>query len=52
MATLSFCFSSETTVVATGEQETETKTGQCWKSTNFLVTYSTNISFKLIFARL
>ena len=52
MTELSFCFSSETTVVATGEQETENKTGQCQKSTNFLVTYSTNISFNLIFARL
>lgn len=51
MTSVSFCFSSEATVVAT-EQEIDNKTGQCWKSTNFLVTYSTNISFNLIFARL
>lgn len=40
----SFYFPSETTVVATGDQETENKTGQYRKSPNFFVIYSTNIS--------
>lgn len=36
----SFYFSSAITVVTTGDQEIENKTGQYGKSPNFFVTYS------------
>lgn len=40
----SFHFSSEIIVEATGNEETENKTGQYGKNPNFFVIYSTNIS--------
>lgn len=40
MTILSFYFPSETTVVTTGDQEIENKSGQYGKSPNFFVTYS------------
>lgn len=44
----SFYFPPETTVVATGDQETENKTGQYGKSPNFFVTISTNASLYVL----
>lgn len=40
-------FPSETTTVATGDQEIENKAGQYGKNSNFLIIHSTNISLIL-----